>query len=68
MDIKLTPSQRSALVMASSRLSGENYSLLSDRDSKVFQDRIDVVIKELVSVSPEAFNADTIRKYSRKGK
>lgn len=54
--------------MASSRLSGENYSLLSDRDSKVFQDRIDVVIKELVSVSPEAFNADTIRKYSRKGK
>jgi predicted oxidoreductase (fatty acid repression mutant protein) len=68
MDIKLTPSQRSALVMASSRLSGENYSLLSDKDAKEYQDRIDVVIKELVSVSPEAFNADTIRKYSRKGK
>lgn len=54
--------------MASSRLSGENYSLLSDKDAKEYQDRIDVVIKELVSVSPEAFNADTIRKYSRKGK
>ena len=65
MDIKLTPSQRSALVMASSRLSGENYSLLSDKDAKVFQDRVNVVIKELVSVSPEAFTKDTIRKYSK---